>query len=99
MNQQQRDMLTRKLIASLKQLTVSIDLCAATIQSFNASVQPFAAGIEESETETHLSSNLSRVPTTLDQQPIILCDGSYAFITIETVHGLRETVKVKRTDP
>jgi hypothetical protein len=88
----------RLLIACVKRLTQSVDRCAASIRLLSAAVMPFAAEIEEpdDEPETETPQSNSRSKSTLDDQPIVLTDKDGVTISVETVHGIRDNIRIPR---
>jgi len=79
----------QQLINSVKQLNRNVARCADTIRQLNVAL----TGLDvpsESETETRPSSNLS-------SQPIVLHKSDCVLINIETVHGVRETIRIPKS--
>ena len=93
----------QQLINSVKQLNRNVARCADTIRQLNVAL----TGLDvpsESETETRPSSNLSSQPIVphkadcdLSSQPIVLHKSDCVLINIETVHGVRETIRIPKS--
>lgn len=73
---------------TLERLRRNVESCAATIRYLSAEIDRLELQIAESETETRQSN--------LDDQPIITHDDDFTHVTILTVHGVRDTIKVPR---
>jgi len=71
---------------SLERLRRNVENSAATIVQLSAALDRLEAG--ESATGTLRSS--------LDDQSILLVEDAYTTITVETVHGVRETIRMPR---
>ena len=86
----------KQLSNSVRRLTRVAERLADTIRKLNASLESQNRLGGEQETET-LPPEPS--PADLSDQPIITYDDSYSYITVETVHGIRETIKFPRRNP
>jgi len=94
----------QQLNASIKRLNRSVERCADTIRLFSAAVASFEKEIGEREIETPLSSNLhdqvvlnvddDLITPMFDDQPIILADANGVTVVIETVHGVKDVIRV-----
>ena len=96
----------QQLNASIKRLNRSVERCADTIRLFSAAVASFEKEIGERGIETPLSSNPhdevilvvdDDVTTPMfDDQPIVLHYHDQSTVVIETVHGVKDVIKVPK---
>lgn len=75
---------------TLERLRRNVESCAATIQLLSASLDRLEGKGGERETATPQSKS------SLEDQAFVLVDDEYTTVVIQTVHGVRDTIKVPR---